>query len=458
MSQTPTNPDRLPRSQRQRLLLRMLRRPSPVHLKRLLAKVHPADTAQLFAVLSEEEQRTLLESLFELRLAGSTLRELDIDTQRRTLGSLPDNNLAVILTRLPPDDAADLLRVVSEERRNDLFRLVDPQRGKRLELLVRYGEDTAGGMMNSEVSSFSVDETVGETLERVRTMAGSGRLFYVYVIDRRGHLLGIVNLWQLVVSNETRRLREIMTEEVISVRVDTPREEVARVFSRYDLLLLPVTDEEGLLVGAITVDDILDVVEEEATADLYQLVNLDPQETASSSFWRVLRLRLPGLLVNFFAAVAAAAVILPFVDVVANRVILAVALPIVMILGRSAVDQTLAVVIRSLARGDMQLRRPVTLILRQLAVNLATGLAVGAAVGGLAIAWQGDLMLGVVLAVSITMSQAFAGLLGSTLPLLLSKLGLDPSLLSSPLVATAAQVVGFVFLLEGARLFSHLLS
>ncbi|HZI64245.1 MAG TPA: CBS domain-containing protein, partial [Thermoanaerobaculia bacterium] len=260
--------DSLPRSHRQRLLLRLLRSSDDQPLRRALLKVHPADIAPLFAVLTPDQQQRLIELLVELKLAGRTLRELDEDTQTEVLAQLSDDNLAPLIGRLNADDAADVLALLDDERRERVLEGLERPLAVRLRNLLRYGEATAGGLMNPDAISFPGEQSVGEALERIRSLAGSRRLFYLYVTDEQGRLIGIVNLWQLVSAASDSLLRDVMSADVARVEVEMPQEEVARLFAKYDLFMLPVVDGEGRLAGVITADDVLDVVEEEATEDL----------------------------------------------------------------------------------------------------------------------------------------------------------------------------------------------
>ncbi|HNZ97709.1 MAG TPA: CBS domain-containing protein, partial [Thermoanaerobaculia bacterium] len=220
-------PEPLARGQRQRLLLRLLRHPGQRQAKRLLLRLHPADIAELFALLTPGEQQALLGVLLELRLAARTLRELGSETQRQVLALTPDAQLADMLARLPPPDVVDLLRELHEERREAVLALFEPSLAARVRNLLRYGEATAGGLMNPDVSSFSGELTAGEAVVRLRQLAEERRLFYLYVTDERRHLLGIVSLWALVTAASESTLRELMARDVVTVRVDLPEEDVA---------------------------------------------------------------------------------------------------------------------------------------------------------------------------------------------------------------------------------------
>jgi magnesium transporter len=444
--------DLLPRGQRQRLILRLLRRPGERPARRLIARLHPADIAQLVPLLTPDEQSALLETLFELRLAARTLRELDPGTQRRVLDLLPDDRLAATVRRLSANDAVDLLGSVDPDRLHALFALLEPGHALHLQNLMRYGPATAGGLMDPDVPRFHADETIAETLERVRRLAEGRRLFYLYVVDERGHLLGIASLWQLVSAPAERKLREIMSAEVVTVRVDAPEEEVARQFSKYDLLMMPVVDEDGLLAGAITVDDVLDVVQEQATEDLYRLANLDLQEGVSTPPLRSVRLRLPWLLINLCTAFLAAGVVSLFEETIARYVVLAIFMPIVAGMGGNAGTQTLTVMVRGLALGELDFRRSGSIVLRQAMVGLMNGLGTGAVLALVALAWERNPILSGVLFIAETVNLTVAGLFGAAVPLALRRLNLDPALGSSIFVTTATDVGGFLAFLGTATL------
>lgn len=443
----------LARGQRQRLLLRLLREPAYAkQAKRLLLRLHPADIAQLFAQLPPGEQERLLEALLELNLAARTLRELDAETQRLVLSSASDELVDGLLSRLPPSDVVDLLQILPEERRETLLERFEPAFATRVGNLLRYGPQTAGGLMSPDLPPFPADLSVAEAVERLRRLAEERRLFYLYVTDERRHLLGIVNLWHLVTAEPHRPLREIMNREVVTVRVDTPEDEVARVFSRYDLLLVPVIDEDGRLVGSISVDDVLDVVEEAATKDLYHLANLDTQESLATAPARSVRLRLPWLLVNLATAFMAASVVGLFLGTIEKYAVLAMFMPIVAGMGGNAGTQTLTVMVRGLALGEMDLRRTMRVVGRQTAVGLMNGLATGLVLGSVAWLWEGNVVLGAILLLAETVNLTVAGLFGASVPLLLRRLQLDPALGSSIFVTTATDVGGFMSFLGTATL------
>lgn len=439
-------------SQRQRLVLRLLRRPHERQLRRALAKTHPADLAQIFVLLTPAEQERLMELLLDLRLAARTLRELDPDTQRVVLATLSEEHLASIVGRLSLDDAADVLALLAEEPRAAVLQRLEHPLAARLSNLLRYGEATAGGLMNPDVVAFPAGASAGEILERLRTLAGGRRLFYLYVVNEPGQLVGIVNLWQLVTARSEQTLREVMSSDVVAVGVERPQAEVARVFARYDLLMLPVVDEEGRLVGAITVDDVLDVVEEEATQDLYHLANLDTQEGVATAVPRSVRLRLPWLLLNLATAFLAAGVVSLFEGTIAKYVPLAIFMPIVAGMGGNAGTQSLTLMVRGLALGEMEMLRAGTVVAKQAMVGLLSGLGTGAVLAIVAWAWDRNPVLAGILLFAQTVNLTVAGFFGAVVPLALRRLQQDPALGSSIFVTAATDCCGFFAFLGTATL------
>jgi len=436
--------DNLAHGQRQKLILRLIRSPSKRQLRRVLARVHPADIAPLFPLLKPDEQDSLLEVLFELRLAAPTLSEMDTQTLHQVLDEFPDDRLAVIVRRLPADDAVDLLDQLAAERRHSLLDSLDPALAARLNNLMLYGATTAGGMMDPDVVFLRGDQTLADALEVIRGLARSRSLFYLYVTDDRGHLIGLVKLWQLLTATADSRLSEIMSRDLVSVQVDAPQEEVSRIFVRYDLPMMPVLDLDGRLAGVITVDDVFDVLEEEASEDLYRLGGLSVQETLGMPLARILRFRLPWLLFGLAAALVAAITIGQFQEVLAKYVLLAALMHPVAAASALAGQQTLTVLLGSMATGEMDLHRTWRVIGRQATLGLVNGIVVGAILAMAALFWERSWALSGVLFVASTTSLLISSTVGALVPLLLRRLNLDPALGASVLVVAIADISGFV--------------
>ena len=435
--------DSLPLGQRQRLLLRLLRLRSGRQLRRVLTRLHPSDIATLFPLLKPDERLRLIEVLFEMRLAAPTLRELDDEDLQQVLDEFSDSRLAIVLTRLSADDAVDLLFQLEPSRRDTLLGALEPALSARLTNLMVYGQQTAGGIMDPDVVFFRGGQSVAETLEVIRQLAETRRLYYLYVVDDRGHLIGLVKLWQLVSSRSDQLLREVMSREVISLQVEERREEVARLFSRYDLPIMPVLDRDGLLVGVITVDDVIDVIEEEASEDLYRLGGLPEPEGLSSSINRSLRLRLPAFALGVAGACLAAWIIASFENLLARFAILAAFMHLVGATGGTAARQTLTIVTASLAPGTKDLFRTRRVIARQTLIGTILGILSGSALALLAWIWERQLSLVLAVFIAQVVSQAMAALTACLIPLFLRRVGRDPALGSATVTVFLADITGF---------------
>lgn len=449
---SPTHADSLPLDQKQRLLLRLLRSSPDRRLHRILLRLHPADIAPLFPLLRPEEELNLLEVLFGMGLAGQTLSELDDETLRQVLDDFPDTRLAVILGRVPADDAVDLLDQLDAERRSALLKSLEPALASRLNNLMVFGEATAGGIMDPDVVAFLADRTVEETVAVIRGIARNRRLFYLYVTDERGHLVGLVRLWQLLTARGDQNLREIMDRGLISVQVDTPQEDVARLFARYDLPIMPVLDNDGILVGIITVDDVIDVIEEELSEDLYRLGGLSQPETLGTPLERSLRLRLPWIALGLLGACLAAWVIGAFQDEIARYAVIVAFMHVIGATGGDAGRQTLTVVTASMATGEMDLWRPWKVITKQAILGLVHGLATGLVLMVLAMIFERNMVLAGVVLLAQVANQTVAAVLASTLPMVLRRLDLDPTLGTSTMVTAASDIAGFATFLALASL------
>jgi magnesium transporter len=307
--------------------------------------------------------------------------------------------------------------------------------------------------MTPEFISVRASMTAEQVLDFLREATPDAEtIYYLYVVDRANRLKGVISLRDLIVCPPKVKVEEIMHPDVVSVRTDTDQEEVARTMADYDFSVLPVVDGAGTLVGIVTVDDVLDVVEEEATEDLYRLANLDTQESLATAAPRSVRLRLPWLLVNLATAFLAAWVESLFQETIARYVMLAVFMPIVAGMGGNAGTQSLTVMVRGLALGEMDLRQASTVIGRQALVGLLTGLATGALLALVAWVWERNLVLAGILLFAQTVNLFVAGLFGSAVPLVLRRLDLDPALGSSIFVTTATDCCGFFAFLGTATL------
>lgn len=414
-----------------------------------LLKLHPADIADNLERLPEEETGALLRQLPE-DTAAAVLAEVEKEKLPDWLAVFSTAQLARIFQRLPPDDAVDLLPQLPAGRRREVLALLPADRAGEVKALMRHAEDTAGGIMDNRFIALRDDMTVEQVRELLRARAQKERtedIAYLYVNDAQGRLVGIVSLRDLVFRRAERRIGEIMNRDVKCVRATDDQEEVAREFEHYHYLGLPVLDAEGRLVGVVKASDALAIARREATEDMQLMVGLSGEERALTPWHKAIGRRLPWLYVNLLTAFAAAAVISFFESTIAKWTALAVFLPIIAGQGGNAGMQTLTIIIRDLALGEISPGDGRKALAKELTLGLINGLAVGLVVGLAGWLWKGSLALGLVALVAMVLNQLSAAAAGVVIPFGLKSLRIDPALASSIFVTTVTDVAGFFFFL-----------
>ncbi|MFB3067963.1 MAG: magnesium transporter, partial [Acidobacteriota bacterium] len=323
--------------------------------------------------------------------------------------------------------------------------------------LLLYDEETAGRIMTPHVFSLCEDLSVSEAIHTIQTAQELEVVFYLYVVDERNHLVGVASLRELLSVAPSTPLKKIMTTDVISVTTETDQEEVAREVALYDLLAIPVVDHENKLVGTITVDDIIDVIEEEATEDIFHLAGIEASDHIHTPPLTSVRKRLPWLVVNLAGALLAATVVAFYEPTIARFSFLAVFLPVVAGMGGNSGTQSLTVIVRGLALGEVSWASGKSILQKELLVGISNGIVTGILAGLVAYLWKGSYMLGLILGGAMTINVALAGVVGTMIPLILKRLKIDPAIASGIFVTTFTDAVGFLSFLGLATLFLHLL-
>ena len=435
---------------------RLQRMGATSNLVTLLQKQHPADLAQLFSELPEKDRHSAFSLLVERnsRLAMEALSELGPEAGAALLADRSGEDIVKLTQELPSDDAAAVIDYLPKELSAAVLELIQkrPAGGDVGELL-EYKEQTAGRIMNPKVFALSEDITAGEAITAVQGARDVEMVFYLYVIDARRHLVGVVSLRRLLLVPPTTPLKRIMTTDLISVRADMDQEEVARQVASYNLLAIPVVDEENKLVGVITVDDVIDVIKDEATEDVYRLAGVSSDDRVFTPARESFRKRLPWLLVNLVTAFAAASVVALFQNTITVYTAVAFFMPVVAGMGGNAATQTLTVIVRGIALGELTWGNSRKALFKEAAVGVANGLACGL-IGGLVV-WiaQGDPWLGVILGMAMIINMFVAATAGTLIPLSLRALKVDPALASSVFITTLTDVFGFFSFLGLATLF-----
>jgi magnesium transporter len=417
-----------------------------------LIRLHPADRADAFSDLDDQDQAALLPSL-DVPVMADLLEELEDDEAVDVAEVLPTDLLADILDEMEPDEAADVLGDLPPARAAQA--LAEMEDAEEVIPLLEYPDETAGGLMTTSFIALFPDNTAREAIEILRQVSPDEETpYYLNVTDRENRLVGVVGLRELVVASPDIKVEIIMDPSVVHVTTDTDQEDAARLMVRYDLAAMPVVDTAGILKGVITYDDLMDVIEEEATEDIYRLANVpDPDLSINSPIGLTIRRRLPWLYLSAATAFFASWVISQFETLIAQVALLAVFQSVVAGLGGNSATQSLAIIVRAIALGEIDLRESWRTVLKEAVIGLFQGAAVGTIAGFGVYLWKGNAAMGLVLGLALMGNILVAGIVGTMVPLILKALRLDPALASSVLVTTVTDSVGFALFLGLASLY-----
>lgn len=443
---------------------RFLRRQAYPHLLNLLAKVRPGDFGSIFDRLTEREQIALFKVLaaqgpalgsrflVDLPHEGGIelIRQLDADSAARLLEQCAENDAAYILAGLEQGESAPILELMRAEEK------------ATVEKLLIYAEETAGRLMTPDVFAVPEELTAAEAIAALQAKRDIEIAFYLYVTDNRNHLVGVLSLRELLTHPPQVAIKEFMSTDLITVRADTDQEEVARIAAKYDLLAIPVVDEQGRLVGCVTIDDVMDVLREEASEDILRLAGTSEDERIEPSIAKSARARAPWLLATFAGGFVASIVINSFSNTLAGRLVgLAAFIPIILGMGGSAGTQSAIVIIRSLATGRLREGEFVTAFVRESGVAATLGFGFGALLvlgsyAALLLRGQASggnaLREALVIGVSLALSMTLATVIGALLPIGLHRLGIDPAVSATPFVTTSMDVLGTLIFFSLATL------
>ncbi len=411
---------------------------------RIAAGLHPADLARLLNYLPTGERETLFGWL-PSEQAGLALAELDEELRTRLLEETHPERLSEFLGYLETDDAADVLADLPEEVAARVLPLLD--RSEEVRSLLHYDEESAGGIMGTEFVIVPETWTVAEATEEVRRNAETVEaVFAVFVSDAQGRVQGMVSLKNLLLTLADTPVSDIMDEDVITVPPEIDQEEVARIMQRYDLVSLPVVDARGEMLGRITIDDIVDVIRDEAEEDIQRMSGMSGSEEPSDSVFRVVRGRLPWLLIGMVGAGLSGLVIGQFENALQQAVILATFIPIVMAMAGNAGIQSSAIVVQGLASGELWASDVARRLGKELSVSLLNGLALalilGAGVMALPIGGASLELLALTASLSMLTVIVLATIIGATVPLLLHRMKIDPALATGPFITTSNDILG----------------
>jgi len=421
-------------------------------LRLLVGDLHEADLGDLIEAL-DSELRPRLIALLGSAFDFTALTEVDDAIREEILEGLTADTVAAGVRELDSDDAVYLLEGLPQEDQAEILQQLPPPERVALERSLYYPEDSAGRRMQTEFIAVPPFWTVGQTIDYMREAEDLPDTFYeIFVVDPGYHLLGSVPLDALLRTKRPVEIGAIMTDEPDAVTATDPQDEVARLFQRRNLVSAAVVDADGRLVGTIMIDDIVDVIDEEADADIKALGGVNPEEEISESVLGVVRSRFPWLLANLFTALIAARVIDAFEGSIQKMVALAILMPIVASMGGNAGTQTMTVTVRALATRDLRRGNAWRLVRREFGVGVANGMAFAVLLGLIAATWFGLVDIGIVIGLAVMTVFVAAALGGILIPLTLEALGADPAVSSGPFVTTVTDVVGFFTFLGIATL------
>jgi magnesium transporter len=412
---------------------RLIRRQATANLKRIFTKTHPADIAHLFEYLNERERSAIFDLIDDAEKAAEVLSEIDRASGAKLLEGMERPRIAEILQAMSSDDRADFIGELPEELAEEILGLLAKKESEQVEDLLSYEEDTAGRIMTPDFFALTDETSAKEAIEALQKASEAEMVFYVYVIDNREHLVGVISLRQLITVPPTKKLKGIMVTDVISVRTDMDQEEVARVVEKYNILAVPVVDEENKLVGIITVDDIIDVIREEATEDIMRMAGTHEDEFVyRDNVFKVSRFRLPWIMTNLLGGLITGYLLWIFKVTIRDVLALITFIPVITAMGGNVGVQSSSIIVRG---------------------GIIMGTTCGIAVGLVGYFWHGNATIGLVVGVAMVVAMTIAATMGTIAPAFFKKIKVDPAIASGPFVTTANDITGILVYFGVATLF-----
>jgi magnesium transporter len=425
---------------------RLLRRDATSHLLKIVKKTHAADLASVFDFLSIQNQRRLFKLINDVSLKGEIFSNLDEDTFLGIVDGMNLDDIVEIFDLMPRDDVADLLGCMPVEKSDAILEKMKKEGSKEVEGLLHYEDDTAGGIMVPEFIALQEDTTAGEAIQSLQKEHLDVEMpFYLYVVDANGNLIGVSSLRQLVMVPSNTPLKNFMTTDVFAVKTSMDQEEVAKIVARYDILAVPVVDDTNKLVGIITVDDVIDIIREEATEDILKMVGVGEEFVETTSIFKNIKMRMPWLFASCIGGIIASFIIGYFQSSLSKLAYLAAFIPVIMGMGGNIGVQSATITVRGLATGRLSIRDLWPVVSKQLLVGLVLGLFYGFVVGLVAQLKYSRELFALAVGLGVLSSMTLAALAGSLVPMTLAKINIDPAIASGPFVTTAIDIISVSF-------------
>ena len=421
----------------------------------LVKNFHAADTASLMHQLIFREKLVLFKTITEKEKekAAEVLSELDPEDAAQIIREFKVEQISDLLEIIPSDDVAPILPFLPDEMKDSILAEMEKKPSEDVQELLLHDEETAGRIMSTEYYALEENTNVSDAITAIQLEGDVESAFYLYVVDDQNHLVGVASLRQLLFSRPNTPLKEIMTTEVISVNTETDQEEVARSVADYNLVAIPVVDLDKKLVGVVTVDDVIDVINQEATEDIYKMVSLDRTDRIKYSPFKSIRKRLPFLLISLITVSLAPFVVHFLEGTIEKYVKLAVLFPLVMALGGIAGNQTIAIMVREIALGEADWLKTRKALWKEISVGIGNGVIIGAISAAVSYLLFKNPYLGLILGLAIIINLFVAALVGTLIPLFLRLVRLDPALGSVNLLTMCTDAAGILAFLGLATLF-----
>jgi magnesium transporter len=424
-------------------------------LKAFISEYHPSEIAILFESISQESRERII-SILPAELASEVISEMDSEFHpEKLLENLLPERRSEIVEELDYDDATDIISQLPEEQQQEILEELDEEDASNIRSLLKYEKDTAGGLMNTQVIKIKEHLIKKDALEEIIQQSEEMEEFYtINVINDQNILLGIVSLKDIIKARNNVRIKELIISDFVYVKAETDQEEVAKLISQYNLTSIPVVDDNMQLLGRITFDDVIDVMEEENTEDILKISGVSEDEELSGNWKEAVKSRLPWLILNLGTAFLAASIIRYFDATIASMGVLAGYMVIIAGMGGNAATQALAVTVRRISLNDLTDNQAYRTVLKEFTVGLINGASIGLIVLLFALFYDQDPMLGLIIFIAMVGNLIIAGISGSAIPLVLKRIGVDPAIASSIIITTFTDVFGFLLLLGLA---SHLI-
>jgi len=437
-----------------RVLDQLIEEGREIDIIKLISKFHPADIADLIDALDEDKKKKLF-GLLQVATASDVIMEIDEISRELIVEDIPQDKLTQIVDDMESDDATDFIGELPKEQAQRILRQIDKEDSEEVQELLKYGKETAGGIMQLEMVVVSQSVTVKDAIEQIRSCASEVEdLHNVFVIDEEKKLVGILPLRKLILAYPEGLVKSIMDPAAINVTPEVDQEEVAEIFRKYDIVSLPVIDQEGKLIGRILVDDVVDVIEKEDSEDIMKMAGMPEEELVyGGHILKISRARLPWLITNLFGGLLTGYLMWLFKITLHEVLALVTFIPVITAMGGNIGIQSSSIMVRGFAIGRVDFNNLRRILFKEMRIGLLMGIACGIVAGCAAVLWHKDPLLGPIVALAMVTAITIAASMGALIPAFFKKVKIDPAIASGPFVTTANDIVGIIIYLGIATLF-----